>query len=65
MKEQRTLVFPFWRRQQKSYTLFYNVFLDVIFYPVYTEVWGIENYPSANMSCCFDDLAQLLPCLDL
>ena len=26
---------------------------------------GIENYPSPSMSCCSDDLAQLLPCLDL
>ena len=26
---------------------------------------GIENYPSASMFCCSDDLAQLLPSLDL
>ena len=26
---------------------------------------GVENYPSPSMPCCFDDLAQLLPCLDL
>ena len=26
---------------------------------------GVENYPSPSMSCCSDDLAQLLPCLDL
>ena len=26
---------------------------------------GIENYPSASISCCSDNLAQLLPCLDL
>ena len=26
---------------------------------------GIANYPSASISCCSDDLAQLLPCLDL
>ena len=25
-------------------------------------VLGIENYPSACMSCCSDDLALLLPC---
>ena len=30
-----------------------------------TIVLGIENYPSACMSCCSDDLALLLPCLDL
>ena len=29
-----------------------------------TIVSGIENYPSTCMSCCSDDLAQLLPCLD-
>ena len=28
-------------------------------------VSGIENYPSASVSHCSDDLAQLLPCLDL
>jgi len=26
---------------------------------------GIENYASASIPCCSDDLAQLLPCLDL
>ena len=30
-----------------------------------TIVPGIENYPSASMSCYSDDLAQFLPCLDL
>ena len=25
-----------------------------------TRVLGIESYPSAGMSCCSDDLAQLL-----
>ena len=30
-----------------------------------TIVLGIENYPNASMSCCSDDLAQVLPCLDL
>ena len=28
--------------------------------PCTTIVLGIENYPSASMSCCSDDLAQLL-----
>ena len=32
--------------------------------PHTTKVLGIENYPSASMSSCFDDLAQLLLCLD-
>ena len=35
--------------------------MDVIFYPrvLRTIVSGIENYPSASMSCCSDNLAQL------
>ena len=37
---------------------------DFIF-PRTTKVSGIKKYPSASMSCCSDDLAQLLPCLDL
>ena len=28
-------------------------------------VVDIKKYPSAKMSCCSNDLAQLLPCLDL
>ena len=33
--------------------------------PRTTLVSSIENYTSPSMSCCSDDLAQLLPCLDL
>ena len=33
--------------------------------PCATIVSGIENYSSLSMACCSDDLAQLLPCLDL
>ena len=33
--------------------------------PRTTIASGVENYPSPSMSCCFDDLAQVLPCLDL
>ena len=33
--------------------------------PRTTIVSGIQNYPSACMSCCSDDLALLLPRLDL
>ena len=33
--------------------------------PCTTIVLGIENYPSACMSCCSDDLAMLLPRLAL
>ena len=29
-----------------------------------TIALGVENYSSPSMSCCSDDLAQLLPCLD-
>ena len=32
---------------------------------IYYNIYGIENSPSASMSCCSDDLAQWLPCLDL
>ena len=59
------LVFPFWRRRQRSYTLFYSVFGHDFLSPPTTIVVGIENYPSTSMSCCSDDLAQLLPYLDL
>ena len=59
------LVFPVWRRRQRSYALFYNVFFGHDFLsPHTTIVLGVENYPSSSMSCCFDDLAHLLPCLD-
>ena len=33
--------------------------------PRSTIVFGIKNYPSAHMSSCSDDLALLLPHLDL
>ena len=33
--------------------------------PSTTIVSGIENYPSACISCCSDDLLLLLPRLDL
>ena len=45
----RTLVFPFRRRWQKSYVLFYNEFSDMIFYPrvlCTTKVSGIETIPA-------------------
>ena len=43
------LVFPFQRRRQRSYMLFCNVFSDVIFYPMYHNSFGVENYPSATV----------------
>ena len=59
----RTIVFPFRKRQKKLRVVLYtNGFSDVIFYLPHTAiVLGIENYPSAFMSCWSDDLALLLP----
>ena len=49
---------------EEADVMFYNVFLDVIFYP--HMVLGIKNYPSTCMSCYSDDLVLLLlPHLDL
>ena len=42
------------------WVLFYNVFSDVIFNLCILIVSGIENYPSACISCCSDDLSLLL-----
>ena len=40
----RTLVFPFQRRQQKRYTLFYNVFSDMILYiSAYYKHFGYQK----------------------
>ena len=57
----------FFRRMWKK---IYAIFLQRIFghdflSPRTTIFSGIENYPSASLSCCSDNLAQLLPCLDL
>ena len=47
---------------EKVMHCFTNLFSDLIFYlPRTAIVLGIENYPSACMSCCSDDLALLLP----
>ena len=53
-----TLSFP--KEVGKSCVLFYHVFSDIS--PCTTIVSDIENYPSASMFCCSDNLAQLLPC---
>ena len=42
----------------------HNVFSDMIFHSHILQL-GIVNYPSACMSCFSDDLALLLPHLDL
>ena len=49
----------------KSYVLFECIFGCAFLSPRTTKIYGIKNYPSTSMSCCSDDLAQLLPCLDL
>ena len=52
--------------ETESYSLLYNVFSEPDFLsPRTTIVSGIENYPSTCMSWCSDDLALLLPRLDL
>ena len=61
----RTLVFPFLRRLQKVMCCFKMYFRRDFLSPHPTKVLGMENYLSASMSCCSDDLAQLLLCLDL
>ena len=60
MERQELLSFLF-GRGRKSY-VFYECIWEVIFYlRILLMVSGIENYPSACMSCCSDDLALLLP----
>ena len=61
MEGQELLSFLF-GRGRKSYALFYKCIFRRDFYlPRIAIVLGIENYPSAFMSCCSDDLALLLP----
>ena len=51
---------------QKIHVLFLKRIFRCDFLSPHTTIFlGIENYPGASMSCCSDDLAQLLPCLDL
>ena len=56
----------FRRKRDKMYGLFLqrNFGRDFLS-PRCTIFSGIENDPSASMSCCSDDLAQLPPCLEL
>ena len=52
--------------RKKIYTIFLQRIFGRDFLSPRTTIFsGIENYPSASISCCSDDLAQLLPCLDL
>ena len=56
----------FRRMRKESYALFLQRIFGRDFLSPRTTIFsGIENYPSARMSCCSDDLALLLPCLDL
>ena len=60
--EGQELLSPFRKRQKKLRVVLQMFFSDVIFYlPPTAIVLAIENYPSACMSCCSDDLALLLP----
>ena len=57
----------FRRMRKESYAFFLqHIFGRDFLSPRTTIFLGIENYPSARMSCCSDDLhCMLLPCLDL
>ena len=56
----------FRRMWKESYALFSQCIFGRDFLSLHTTIFsGVENYPSSRMSCCSDDLAQLLPCLDL
>ena len=56
----------FRRMRKKIYAIFLQRIFGRDFLSPRTTIFsGIENYPSASISCCSDDLAQLLPCLDL
>ena len=59
------IVLPFQRRWQKRYALFTMYFECNCLSLHTTIVSDIKNYPSTSMSCCSDDLAQLLPCIKL
>ena len=61
----RTTMFPFRRRWKKVVHCFTMYFRTLFSIPRITIVSGIENYPGACMSCCSDDLALLLPRLDI
>ena len=61
MEGQELLSLLFGGGEKKSYALFYNVFSDMIFYPhVHAVYYNTLGYQKLS-----DDLAQLLPCLDL
>ena len=61
MEEQELWYFLFGGGSEKVTSCIFG--LDFLS-PHTTKVLDIENYPN-TMSCCSDDLAQLLPYLDL
>ena len=65
MEGQELLSFVFGRGRKKLFVVLQCIFGRDFLSPRTTIVSGIENYPSACMSCCSDDLALLLSRLDL
>jgi len=61
-----SIVFPFEGCGKKIYAIFLQRIFGRDFLSLRTAIFsGVENYPSASISCCSDDLAQLLLCSDL
>ena len=62
MEGQELLSFLFGGGRKKLRVVLICIFGRDFLSPRTAIVSGIENYPSACMSCCSDDLALLLPC---
>ena len=61
MEGQELLSFFFGGGRKKLRVVLICIFGRDFLSPRSAMVSGIENYPSASMSCCSDDLALLLP----
>ena len=61
MEGQELLSFLFGGGRKKLRVVLICIFGRDFLSPRTAIVSGIENYPSACMSCCFGDLALLLP----
>ena len=61
MEGQELLSFLFGGGRKKLRVVLICIFGRDFLSPRSAMVSGIENYPSACMSCCSDDLALLLP----
>ena len=61
MEGQEVLSFFFGGGRKKLRVVLKCIFGRDFLSPRIAIVPGIENYPSARMSCCSDDLALLLP----